>query len=436
MNLGQWILFEERLRQAPDLKTLQMIVVNLLSEALPYSQAILFEHSHLQYKTRAASNISEINEYSAIIHWLNTQFYPALSAQYSKPTIFELSSLDINIDPYYESMSHGLYLPLHSKSIGEWGLVLWFKEVPAQEFLDFSPVVVSAISYSWEKLTLKKHKHQHLRAATISKKNVFIALAIVLVLFFGVRIKENTIATAEISPEDPLLIAPAINSSISVMAVKPNETVKAGQLLLKLDDITVKNQLEEAQQDLNIAQQRYLKAYRHSYTDEESKQEIQNLQNEQQQALVAYQYHQQLFERTEIKSPADGVVLYSDPNEWLGKPVKIGEKIMLLANPEKKEIDLWVAMDNMINIDKTAPAYFYGNENPIQSVRAQIKYINPIAEARPDGTLAYFGVAILPKDSPASLGEQGTMKLFGKRVSLAYYLLRKPMRYIRQHLGI
>jgi len=86
-------------------------------------------------------------------------------------------------------------------------------------------------------------------------------------------------------------------------------------------------------------------------------------------------------------------------------------------------------------VDKEVSVTFYGNENPLKPVSAQIKYVDPIAAARPDGTLAYFGVANLPKNSTAQLGEQGTAKIFGKKVSLVYYLFRRPIRYIRQHAG-
>ena len=434
MNLNQWILFEERLRQASDIETFQMIIVNLLQQVFPYTQAILFE-KNVHYKTQVASNISEINEYSPTIQWLNQQLYPYLDKNYQKPTAFNTTELGIEIAPYYQTTQHGIFLPLHSAIIGKWGAVFWLKEPASKDLLNFMPILASSIIHTWEKLILQSRKRRKV-ISLLTTKQLLIGAGIILVLLSTVRIKQSTVAPAEISPKTPILIAPSISGSISEIKVQPNETVKEGQVLFKLDDINLLNQLEESEQALNVAKQRYLKAYRHAFTNEESRQQMQILEKEQEQALVTYQYQKKLLERTEIKSPKPGVALYSDPRNWLGKPVKIGEKVMLIANPAEKEIIFWIPMDNMIEVDDAIPIQFYSNENPTQVTKAKIAYINPIAEARPDGVIAYFGVAQLNTDPNVHLGEQGTIKVFGKKVSLIYYLLRRPLRYFRQHLGV
>jgi len=40
------------------------------------------------------------------------------------------------------------------------------------------------------------------------------------------------------------------------------------------------------------------------------------------------------------------------------------------------------------------------------------------------------------EDLPHRIGLRGTAKLYGEKVSLAYYLLRRPITFVRQHLGI
>ncbi|MCW4629909.1 hypothetical protein [Marinomonas rhodophyticola] len=53
-----------------------------------------------------------------------------------------------------------------------------------------------------------------------------------------------------------------------------------------------------------------------------------------------------------------------------------------------------------------------------------------------DQIIAYRIVADIHGDiKPPRIGLRGTAKLYGDEVSLAYYLLRRPLTFIRQFLG-
>ncbi|GEM_PF-6678357 len=436
MKLGMWVLFEERLRQTKDVDTLQLLIVNMLQKVFPYTQAVLF-HNHLgSYKTTAASDISQINEHSPTIHWLNENVYPWLVSKYETPTYFDLTELNQPIDEYYHKTIHGLYIPLQSPQIGERGVVFWMKEKSEDDLLNFSSVIANTIVYCWEKIILQNTKTKSFGLTHHDKKYFIFASIICVIILFVFHIRENTIALAEVSPKNPQLITSSINGTVSKITVQPNQSVKAGQILIRLDDITVKSELEQSLQALRVAEDKYQKAFRHAFTDEKSRKEMQILRSEAEQAQASYQYHLQLLSRTIIKTTISGVALYTDPTDWLGKPVKIGEKIMLVADPNEKEITFWVPIDSMIVPETGQTPKFYPNENPLQTITLHLKYINPIAEVRADGILSYFGVADLPANSNVRLGEQGTIKIYGKRVTVFYYLFRRPIRYLRQHLGI
>ena len=46
--------------------------------------------------------------------------------------------------------------------------------------------------------------------------------------------------------------------------------------------------------------------------------------------------------RIDIHAAADGVAVFGDPDDWLGRPVTTGERIMLLANPAKPRRERWL----------------------------------------------------------------------------------------------
>lgn len=436
MNFGQWLLLEERLRQSPDIEAMQLTLVNLLHQVFPHKQAILFKKSSIGFSTKLASHITEVDEQSKSIIWLNTKLYPWLTKESNKPSYIANNEINIAIDDHYKSYAGLVYIPINSPKIGNWGIICWITKDPSKELLEFLPIIKSTIIHAWEKLIYEGRARQK---HTPSKKSKRIALGVGIALFialFFIRVNQSTLAPAEISPQNPLLIAPSLNGVINKIVVQPNDRVSKGQLLFQLDDISIRNKLEESEQEYKVASQRYLKAYRHAFTDKESLHEIKILKEDKALAKTTYDYQKMLLERTNILSPKAGVILYSAPKDWLGKPVKVGERVMLLANENDREITFWVPVDNMLDFDKEIIAKFFPNENPVNVTEATIKYVNPIAEPREDGTLAYFGVANLNNKSKLRLGEQGTIKLYGKKVSLGFYIFRRPIRWIRQNAGI
>ena len=59
------------------------------------------------------------------------------------------------------------------------------------------------------------------------------------------------------------------------------------------------------------------------------------------------------------------------------------------------------------------------------------------ATPAPDGALAYVVRArLLPGQGLPRIGLRGTAKIYAGRVSLGYYLLRKPLAFARRSLGI
>ena len=64
------------------------------------------------------------------------------------------------------------------------------------------------------------------------------------------------------------------------------------------------------------------------------------------------------------KSPKDGVALIDNPDEWQGRPVKVGERIMIISNPEQTKVRMWIPETDNIHFDTTKPVEVYLNPNP------------------------------------------------------------------------
>lgn len=48
----------------------------------------------------------------------------------------------------------------------------------------------------------------------------------------------------------------------------------------------------------------------------------------------------------------DGIALFDDPTEWIGKPVTTGERIMRVAAPEDVEVEAWLPVGDAVPLKR------------------------------------------------------------------------------------
>jgi hypothetical protein len=121
----------------------------------------------------------------------------------------------------------------------------------------------------------------------------------------------------------------------------------------------------------------------------------------------------------------------------LGKPVKIGEQVMLLAGVNNKQLDINVAVDDMIPMKESDNVRFFPNVDPLRSLDAKIDYASYIAAPGRDQTLTYFVAAQFnPNQKILRYGLRGTAKVYGSRVTLFFYLFRRPIAFLQSFLGV
>ena len=148
-------------------------------------------------------------------------------------------------------------------------------------------------------------------------------------------------------------------------------------------------------------------------------------------------YLTELLARLKLNAPASGIALFADADEWRGKPVQIGERIMTVADPADVALTIYVSPDDAIALDLGAQVKVYLNISPLASFDATVIQASYETGMSPEGHPAYVVKAALAAgEAPPRLGLKGTAKIYAQRVPLVYYLLRKPLRSLRHAVGI
>jgi hypothetical protein len=254
-------------------------------------------------------------------------------------------------------------------------------------------------------------------------------------LLFPVRL--SVLVPGELVPANPAVIRVPIEGVVDQFFVSPNDRVTQGQPLFKLDLASLLSKAQVAEQEIKIAQQEYRQGALQSLTDAKSRGQLAAQEGKAAERKIEADYLKDLLNRATIQSPRDGIVIFDDPSEWVGKPVVAGEKVMVVATEGQVEVEAWIPVGDMLEVPDHASASLYLNASPFNAVSANIRYVGHEPMLRPDGTYAYRVRASLPKGKKGPrVGLKGTAKVNGQFVPLSYWVLRKPLAITRQFLGI
>jgi multidrug resistance efflux pump len=219
--------------------------------------------------------------------------------------------------------------------------------------------------------------------------------------------------------------------------VKPNEIVKADQLVVVLDDTSLRNRLELAAKALDISRADLQRATFKAFTDDASRLELQVLNARMQEKQAEASYLTELLDKSKLLAPQGGVAIFSSQDDWRGRPVQVGERVMLIADPSLIDVTIYLPPDDAVELEPGAQVELLLHVDPLSPLDAKIERASYEATPAPDGALAYvIRAQLLPDQRLPRIGLRGTAKVYAGRVSLGYYLLRKPIAFVRRSLGI
>lgn len=266
------------------------------------------------------------------------------------------------------------------------------------------------------------------------QRRIKIAAAVLAVLLCPVRL--SVLAPGELVPANPAVIRAPVDGVVAQFQVQPNQVVKAGQPLFSFDEAPIATRLEVANQALATAQAEYRQYAQQALSDPKSKTQLAVLSGKIEEKQAEADFARDQFERSRVTAPQAGIVLFDDPSEWIGKPVQTGERIMRIAAPDDMEVEAWLPIGDAIPLAENAEVDLYLASAPLSSVSARVRYVAHDAVPRPDGSYAYRVRARLDGHADQRVGLKGTAKLSGGWVPLVYWMLRRPLATIRQHIGL
>ena len=81
----------------------------------------------------------------------------------------------------------------------------------------------------------------------------------------------------------------------------------------------------------------------------------------------------------------DAIAVFADSNEWIGKVVTVGERVLLIADPAKVELVVWLPVADLLPVRPGDGLTLYPQGSPLESFEATVTSVAYRAEVARDG---------------------------------------------------
>lgn len=417
------------------LSALGFHILNHTAEFLPYDRAILLAADG---RMIGVSGTATPDQNSGLAEdrcaWV--------AALQNKPQIVVPDALPRELRERWQSFSAGvkgcaaLWVPLGEGLPGlwleRWNALSW-REKELESFLPLA----GGYGNFWRRLDSAPGGWLKCCRKKITRRRSFIG-ALVLLAFLLLPVRLRIVALCEVIPEEPAAIAAKIDGVVERVLARPGEAVAEGQPLVRLEPEVVLQERQSARQALNEAHARYLSARTGALHDPRQRAQLPELANRLRQEQARLALADFRARNLTIPAPISGVAIITDPDEWAGRPVTVGERILVVADPARSRVRIFLPLTDKIDFAPQAPVKVILDNDSAASRSATLRQVAAHASERPGVGGCFFAEAdwLDPADSGLSLGVSGTAVVYGQRVPLAYWLLRRPLAALRRWCGI
>jgi multidrug resistance efflux pump len=430
---------EGEARQAKSLLELKTLIANETTKICRAYQAFVFEPSGVQgMRMTTATGLPEVDRKVPLIEMLE-EVVSRLGTDTGLTTV-----RDFKIGAYATSQTAGasafplneaLWVPLIGKSNELLAAILLSRTEPWGKN---DHVLVSrlaeAFAHEWHWIA-SGPAPSRFHWATRKKA---IGLAACLAVIGAIPVSLTTLAPLEIAARDQVVITAPLDGAIAEIPIAANSTVRTSDVMIRFEDTALRNRLAVAEREVNVAEAHVKKTLLQAVNDINGRHELAIARMEQAVKAAERDYARDLLARSTVLAPRDGVAVFGDKRELMGRPVGVGEKIMAIADPAHVEINADVSVSDAIILKPGARVKAYLDSDPLHAAEAVIVRADYQAKMRDSGILAFRVIARFdpPLAELPRLGARGTAQLFGDRVPVAYYLFRRPLAAARQWIGL
>ena len=429
-------------RAADSEHALLFVMANETFALLPYRTALVFTLHHGEPHLGCASGLTTVDRRGAFGSWAE-QVVKALLPLLGERSHFTTADLPEDLRAAWHDWWPDIVqvYPVTGSGSEVLGVVVYVTEQPwPQATVPMLNALHQVHGLCLQNLRAQKGPFDFLKqlvdGRNLKTRKYIVRGLAALVLVLCLPIRQFVIAPAEIISLDAIAVTTPVEGIVAEMVAKPNQAVKKGDVLLRLDDTAIRNKLESAKQALEVSRAEYLAGAHRAFVSTDKTAEAGVLKGRINERLAEVAFLEDQMGMLEIRASRDGIAVYGQENDWIGKPVSAGQRILELADSSHVGVNAWVPVADAINMRSGESVHVLLYADPLSPMTATIEQASYQATKSPDGVAAYRLRATLPPQDKVRLGLRGSAKINGDWVVLGYFIFRRPLGAVRQWLGV
>ncbi len=438
-NISVLVELEHAVRRAESLQSLRFLIVTQTRRLIPFDQAVFLSvRDQGPPRVGAISNVAAVDRTAPFVHWVERM--AALENKGPDRAIrhdVRQENVSQNNRDAWKTFSppNVLWVPLIAPQQGLVG-VLWLARYEPWGEKEFVLLDHLALSYAHGlQVFLLPWRFSGAMRRMINRP-VRIGVLFLLCVLMLLPVNLTALAPVEVVPKDPFVVASPINGVVEEILVTPNQTVQPGQIVARLDDTQLRNDAAVAQKALAVASVQLERAERGAFVDAHNEEVLAELSARVDLRKAELAFAEERMDKSVLTTEKVGVAVVNRPDEWVGRPITLGEKILQIADPDQVELRIMLPVKDAVLLHPGNRARIFLDSTPMSSREAEVIRAEYEAHLTEVGALAYRVTAQFTTQShPPRIGLRGTAKVFGSRVTLFYYLFRRPLTTMRQWIG-
>ena len=415
-------------------------ILNSTINLFAYRRAVLWSFDEKRPKLLGVSGREDINDQSPLVRlWKNI-----VTSLKEKNTVQILKSNSIDREDEWQTLAKKtsglsvLWVPLIVDGKLRAGLWLerWGKDIWDAGEAEIMNSFSQSLSLSWKHLNPESRWYSK-RFFRFQRTIMAIAGLVIVCLLYFPTVSLRVVAPCEIVPKEPEIVAAPLEGVIKQVMVQPGDYVRDGDLLFTYEDRVIIQELKVAQKQVQIVKSQYNRARLRAFKDEEAMENLRSLKYRIEQEKIRLKLVESNAKHLEVRAHSDGICMVDNPEHWRGRPVQIGERVVMLFVPEKSKVRIFLPENDYIQFDREKPVQLILNADPGMKHQAMLNYVAPQTSENPEGGVCFIAEAALADtDARIMVGSKGSAIVYGEEVRMGYWLIRKPLAGIRDLFGI
>ena len=427
---------ERDARRASSEADLFYLIANETRTLLQGRQFFVLARDAERYRVEAISSVTAVDREAPFVQWFEALMARRFAVPPTEGLAFDLADEPVEDGDHaaHYPFGHILVLPMTTRNRQALGALVVARESAwDEEGLRVGERLRETYAHAWSTFRRQpKLSRRMIRPAQAG------GLALAAFVVLGLTPTSLTaLAPFEIVPDRPFVVAASSDGIIESVEVQPNTEVADGQVLYRTVSTSLRDALVIAERAMAVADAKWKQYLQAAFVDPQAKRELAAAQAEFELKRAERDYARDLLDKTVVKAPRAGILIFNDANDLAGRPVSTGQRIMEIADRAHVLVRINVPVEDSIVLREGARAKVYLDSDPLHAVEATIAQASHGARLIEGNQFVYRADARLVSDAEVPrLGVRGTAEIYGPRTSLLLFLFRRPLSYMRQHFGL